>query len=126
MSDYNEDLFGLDSNGQLGLSPEDAIRHETSKGQRTVVTLFMLARAVSEWKYKLSDLFPKPLTSWFSRDGMECEILRVSGGGWQKGKLRFRLEFIPDNPAAFEKPKPTNQESSPLDDLRIELDLDKQ
>jgi hypothetical protein len=125
MSDYNEDLFGLDSNGQLGLSPEDAIRYEPSKREQSVVTLSLLARAISDWRTRLSDSFPKPQASWFYKDGIKCEILRVSGGGWQKGKLRFRLEFIPDDPAAFEQPKPVRQESSPLDDLRSELDLGK-
>ncbi|OUL33121.1 hypothetical protein BV372_17395 [Nostoc sp. T09] len=36
---------------------------------------------------------------WFNKDGgAECEILRQEGGGWQKGIVLFRVEFIPDHP----------------------------
>lgn len=34
---------------------------------------------------------------WFTEDGVSCEVLRVEGGGWQKGKVRFKLEFIPND-----------------------------
>lgn len=35
--------------------------------------------------------------SWVG-EGVPCEILKTTGGGWQKGKFRLRLEFIPDEP----------------------------
>lgn len=38
------------------------------------------------------------LESWFG-EGIECELLIASrGGGWQTGKIRIRVEFIPDVP----------------------------
>ena len=48
---------------------------------------------------------------WFSQ-GEECEILRAGSPGWQKGKMKINvtLEFIPDEP----------EETSPLDDVRLE------
>ncbi len=57
--------------------------------------------------------FGDSVNYWFRENGVECEVLRANGGGWQKGRLRFRLEFVPDEP---QKPK------SPLDDLRSSLD----
>ena len=30
--------------------------------------------------------------------GIECEILSTDGGGWQKGRVYLRLEFIPNTP----------------------------
>ncbi|MEA5579543.1 KGK domain-containing protein [Anabaena sp. UHCC 0451] len=45
-------------------------------------------------------------------DGGECQVLKSSGGGWIPGKIRIRIEFIPDKPQAPQ---------SPLDDLRSEL-----
>lgn len=30
--------------------------------------------------------------------GIECEILSTDGGGWQKGRVYLRLEFIPNPP----------------------------
>jgi hypothetical protein len=32
---------------------------------------------------------------WFS-DGADCEVLRVNGAGWQRGRVRVRIEFAPD------------------------------
>jgi pilus assembly protein FimV len=35
--------------------------------------------------------------SWFTDTGVDCEVLRFTSGGWQKGKVRLRLEFSPDD-----------------------------
>ena len=54
--------------------------------------------------------------------GIDCEILKPSETGWQKGKVRlhvnFTIEFIPDEPE-IEKPK-IDEPESPLDDFRKE------
>jgi hypothetical protein len=42
-------------------------------------------------------------------EGVECEILSVNGGGWQKGKVYLRMEFIPDEPPS---PEPSNPEQT--------------
>jgi KGK domain len=34
---------------------------------------------------------------WFS-DGLECEALRFNAQGWQRGRVRIRLEFAQDGP----------------------------
>ncbi|MBD1928238.1 hypothetical protein H6F74_18580 [Trichocoleus sp. FACHB-90] len=49
---------------------------------------------------------------WFY-EGLDCEILRVNGKSWEKGKVRIKvtLEFCPDE---SEMP----QTDSPLDELR--------
>ncbi|MDJ0904189.1 MAG: KGK domain-containing protein [Xenococcus sp. MO_188.B8] len=51
---------------------------------------------------------------WF-KDGEDCEILKAGSAGWQKGKMKLKinviLEFIPDEP----------QPESPLDDIREEI-----
>jgi hypothetical protein len=52
------------------------------------------------------------LSKWIS-DGVDCEILSVNGGGWQKGKLHLRLEFIPDEP---DPPTPSDLVLSPNSD----------
>jgi hypothetical protein len=58
-------------------------------------------------------------------DGMECEVLRPGADGWKKGKVRFVLEFCPDEPENNENQEneqlDTSQKSSPLDDLRKQL-----
>ena len=50
---------------------------------------------------------------WF-KQGAICEILRAGSKGWQKGKIKINvtLEFIPDE----------LEETSPLDDVRQELE----
>lgn len=39
-----------------------------------------------------------PHAQWYMEGGVACEVLQTSGGGWKKGRVRFRLEFIPDTP----------------------------
>ncbi len=49
-----------------------------------------LAQAVSDRE----DDWPEEKESWFS-DGVECQALRFGSGGWQRGRVRLRLEFRP-------------------------------
>jgi KGK domain len=49
---------------------------------------------------------PSLYTRWLTKEGVKCEVLQVSGRGWLKGKIRFRLEFIPDEPPQVEKKDP--------------------
>ena len=57
---------------------------------------------------------------WFG-NGESCEILKAGSSGWQTGKIKlkvnFTLEFIPDEPEA---------ETSPLDDVRQEINSTQQ
>jgi hypothetical protein len=52
--------------------------------------------------------------------GADCEILRVGGKDWQKGKIKFEItvKFHPDEPEVEE----VNQAESPLDDIRLMVD----
>ena len=60
-----------------------------------------------------------PLASqyWFTESGIPCKVLRSQGGGWKSGKIRFTVEFIPNEPEVTQSKAP----SSPLDDLRSQL-----
>ncbi len=62
-----------------------------------------------------SSAYQEEQGEWWFGEGGECEVLRPGSQGWQKGKIRIRLkvtlEFCPDEPE-------TNQEGSPLDDIR--------
>lgn len=55
-------------------------------------------------------------------DGVRAEVLKYGAKGWQKGKVRLTIEFIPDEPETEEAPASdraeSNQPESPLDDLR--------
>jgi hypothetical protein len=50
---------------------------------------------------------------WFS-EGIDCEVIKADGKGWQKGKVRIILEFAPDEP------------ESPLDDIRRKISEENQ
>ena len=52
-------------------------------------------------------------------EGIECEILKTSGGGWKKGTIRLRLELVLDEPEP--EPEPVNDDPNSLDSLRTEL-----
>lgn len=52
-----------------------------------------LAQAVSDREGDWSE----ENEAWFS-DGLECEALRFQSGGWQRGRVRIRVEFMPIKP----------------------------
>ncbi|HEY9690821.1 MAG TPA: KGK domain-containing protein [Oculatellaceae cyanobacterium] len=64
------------------------------------------------------------ITQQWLGNGRDCEVLKIGGKGWKKGKMKIRvsLEFCPDEPEDTETPEnpqpETNQPESPLDDLR--------
>jgi hypothetical protein len=51
-----------------------------------------LAQAISDREADWAD----ENEGWFG-EGLECEALRFSTRGWQRGRVRIRLEFCPDN-----------------------------
>ncbi len=61
-------------------------------------------------------------------EGVDCEILRVSGKDWKKGKIKFEftIKFYPDESDIEELPERDKQElaqtESPLDDIRVLVD----
>ncbi|MBD2243228.1 KGK domain-containing protein [Nostoc sp. FACHB-888] len=57
-----------------------------------------------------------------TEDGITCKVLLVKGGGWQKGRLRLRLDFLPDEPEVPQQRPSVVSVESPLDDLRSHLD----
>ena len=52
--------------------------------------------------------------------GADCEILKASGKGWKKGKLKFELtvKFYPDEPEIEE----VKQAEPSLDSMRLTMD----
>lgn len=109
--------FGLDPD-KFGLSQDDAVLNEgRCFGLEKMVKLVDLIQALGAWARSSNKSLE---VDWFTDEGYKCQILRTKVGGWQKGRFRIRLEFIPDNPEAFMEPiKP----ESPLDDLRSNLDI---
>jgi len=43
---------------------------------------------------------------WFSENGIECEVLKFGNVGWQKGKVRIKLEFRAEEPKSPAKLAP--------------------
>lgn len=66
----------------------------------------------------------------FEEDGLQLEVLRLDAKGWKKGKVRFSVEFCPDEPEIEEMTQSNsteiNQTSSPLDDIRQRMSKDTQ
>ncbi|MDZ8083200.1 MAG: KGK domain-containing protein [Nostoc sp. DcaGUA01] len=115
--------FGLDPDSKLGLSDDDVVTFVSKEyGLDSMTKLGQLIRGIETWAQRNSNNKGNEF-QWFVEQGCQCEILRTTGGGWQKGRFRFRLEFIPDNPEAFLKTSSVEPEKpqSPLDDLRSSL-----
>lgn len=53
-------------------------------------------------------------------EGLDCQLLRPNGQGWETGKLRVVIEFCPDVPEMIDELAPEQRvcADSPLDVLR--------
>lgn len=69
-----------------------------------------LMETVANLVFQNTSLQEDKALGWVDK-GLICKVLLAQGGGWQKGKIRIRFEFVPDKSA------------SPLDDLRSHLDV---
>lgn len=63
-----------------------------------------LKQAIPEWN--------EDKNGWFNQQGIECEALRFGSQGWQKGRIRFCLEFCPDESDAENQPHSTSISST--------------
>ena len=69
---------------------------------------------INQLKKTLRDRVGSDIQAWME-DGVECELLSASKGkGWQQGKIRIRIEFVPNEP----EPSP---DTNFLDDLRKDI-----
>ena len=66
----------------------------------------------------------------FEEGGLELEVLKLDAKGWKKGKVRYSVEFCPDEPEIKEITRSNNTEinqpESPLDDIRQRMSKDTQ
>jgi hypothetical protein len=76
-----------------------------------------LFKAAVGWIVKV-DSSSVNYSNWFKSDGIKCQVLKTEGGGWQSGQVRFRVEFVPDEP-----PAKSTDPNSPLDDFRSNLNM---
>lgn len=53
-----------------------------------------LAQLISEQE----EMWSEEQEGWFTDRGATCEVLRFSNQGWQRGRIRIRLEFCPERP----------------------------
>lgn len=72
-----------------------------------------LAQLISEQEGEWSD----EREGWFTEEGQTCEVLRFSNQGWQRGRVRIRLEFCPERAPKLLRESPSIQETSGEDDL---------
>jgi len=108
---------------QIILSDEDVVSmtqdanftgSSTSTGEELMERLKYLV-------HRNSNLQEDKASAWLV-NGVNCKLLLTQGGGWQKGKIRIRFEFVPDKPTSTKPLIPTNS-ASPLDDLRSHLEV---
>jgi KGK domain len=70
-----------------------------------------LAQAISDREQDWSE----EQEGWFS-EGADCEALRLNNSGWQRGRVRIRIEFAPSNPPE----RLPEQSSAPRERVRIQ------
>ncbi|MHC5713802.1 MAG: KGK domain-containing protein [Nostoc sp.] len=123
INETNKYRLGFSDDDRFKLDDEDVISGISGFDITTMLKFNKLVQAILSWII-LKHNYLAPESKWFTEEGCKCEVLLTKGGGWQKGRFRFRLEFIPDKPEVFLKNSPSEDEKSqvPLDDLRSQLD----
>jgi KGK domain len=72
-----------------------------------------LAQLVSEREDEWSD----EQEGWFNERGLNCEVLRFGNQGWQKGRVRIRMEFVPEGPKMLKEAPPQREKAPYQDDI---------
>ncbi len=52
---------------------------------------------IGVFKQAIKQNLSKYAHAWLD-EGIECEVLSIDNGGWQKGRVYLRLEYVPDPP----------------------------
>lgn len=87
---------------QNALDDEDVVSMNPSENFAKTST----SKVVEIKSAYVNDWLNKYNSNW-GYDGIMCQVLSVSGGGWRKGKIRLRMEFIPDEP----EPAPSSSDA---------------
>ncbi|MEQ9370143.1 MAG: KGK domain-containing protein [Coleofasciculus chthonoplastes F3-SA18-01] len=115
------EVLSVDESAQI------LIGHHTFRvGELADAIKTQLEHGLSEWT--------QDKNAWFSEEGISCEVLRFSAGGWQKGKVRINLEFCPQEVAEEKMPvesvsaedenEDEDEFSVPDDSLTMDEELD--
>jgi hypothetical protein len=91
---------------EFQLNDDDVVLTEDAEASFINSKLFKIG-----WFKKGFERFSSYMNTWLN-EGVDCEMLQAGGGGWRKGKLRLRLEFIPDEPNE-PMPEPSDVVRSP-------------
>jgi hypothetical protein len=63
---------------------------------------FKAVEALAEISRLLGDFYNvSGFENWANGEGIEAELLKPGGSGWQKGKVHFRIHFTPDDKEGF-------------------------
>jgi hypothetical protein len=89
---------------EFQLNDDDVVHMELGQSMLNTPT-FKVEQLKDRFRNYRNNL-PPAIEEWVG-EGISCEILRP-GGGWQKGKVRLQVQFIPDEP---DEPSSPNQSS---------------
>jgi KGK domain len=101
---YRDELMSMIAKGNLNHTPF-----------QTELVSFIHGDKIKESKYTSYEILRKALL-----DGTECTLLQDDGKGWQKGKLKICLEFIPEDneDLVIAQENSVKIAQSPLDGIR--------
>jgi len=79
------------------LNPDDALRFDKKIQFMQSIEMFSpeMLRQVLSTRLTSNDS-DKPIVS---EEGMPVKVLKAGGSGWQSGRARITIEFLPDDPS---------------------------
>ncbi len=106
------------------LDREDVVSVYSGKilvNNRTFTVSEVIASLIPIVKEKSGNTWGEDKEQWF-RDGLECKTLKPGAKSWQRGKVRFTLEFEPEKLEVTEVSEngesSTSKANSLLDEFR--------
>ncbi len=114
--DNNCKILDYDEVVQIEESLRILSNDPTCKSREFIAELMAVLKQLPGQQWKTS--------STISEEGIKAQVLTYEAKGWQKGRIRIRLEFCPDEPEVEEIAGPQELESlliepeSPLDEIR--------
>ena len=107
----------------MDLNDDDVISMELRESLTSSPT-FLVKELMQKWRARFQNQNPQPELFYFSEKGVKCRMLTANGEGWREGRVRFKLEFIPDRLPEIEDKNASATDIYPLDGLRSQLKIE--
>ncbi|TAF53674.1 MAG: hypothetical protein EAZ61_06670 [Oscillatoriales cyanobacterium] len=118
----------MNCNGRWDLDGEDFIRAETLEPlfmDKPVISIIEDLNQKAYQRFKSDSYYTKNAILLHTQEGLSCQILKYGSKNWISGKIRYVLEFEPDDPSEMLEVQASIQDEGSTVSLEMEEPLDQ-